>query len=153
MYLLHLPHLIHRYQSASAHHSVRCSSPSLLLSTKIHFSFSLDLSSSQSFHSSTKQWKLAAYCNKPYVNFCVIAENQCVPVRPFYTQITGLTHHCSCVPSYLFPRLNLANLPHPSFFLLVTPFSRPNSFFPKLSCHGRELFLHFKAVYLNEQRQ
>ena len=35
-------------------HTVRCFILSLLLSTKIHFSFGLDLNSSQSFHSSTK---------------------------------------------------------------------------------------------------
>ena len=53
MYLLPLPHLIHRYMSASAHHSVRCFIPSLFLSMNINCSFGLGLSSSQSFHSST----------------------------------------------------------------------------------------------------
>ena len=37
MYLLPLPHLIHRYFSASVHHSIRCSVSSLFLSTKINF--------------------------------------------------------------------------------------------------------------------
>ena len=41
--------------SASAHHSVRCFVSSLFLSTKVHFSFDFGLSSSQSFHCSTKQ--------------------------------------------------------------------------------------------------
>ena len=49
MYLLPLPHLMHRYLLASARHAVRCFVLSLLLST-----FG-NLSSSQSFHSSTKQ--------------------------------------------------------------------------------------------------
>ena len=68
MYLLPLPHLIHRYLSASAHHSVRCFTASLLLSIKLHFSFGLGLSSSHSFHSSTKQWKLAAHCKATYTS-------------------------------------------------------------------------------------
>ena len=60
---------------------------------------------------------------KPHVNLCVIAEDQRVPVWPFYAQITGLTHHFSCGSFHLFPRFNLSNLPHPNLFLLVTPFS------------------------------
>ena len=46
-------HLIHRYLSASAHHSVRCFVSSLFSSTKIQWFFGLGLSSSQSFHCST----------------------------------------------------------------------------------------------------
>ena len=34
--------------------------------------------------------------NKKHVNSCLTAEYQCVPKRPLNTQITGLTHHCSC---------------------------------------------------------
>ena len=30
----------------------------------------------------------------PHVNFYLITEHQCVPSRPFSTQITGFTHHC-----------------------------------------------------------
>ena len=41
MYLLPVPHLIHRYFSASAHHSVRCFVSSLSLSTKINFLLAL----------------------------------------------------------------------------------------------------------------
>ena len=50
-----------------------------------------------------------------------------------------------------FPRLNLSNLPHPGFFLLVTPFSCSCSFCPVLSSHGGEFFFYFKAVRLHEQ--
>ena len=49
----------------------------------------------------------------------ILTEHQCVPLRPSFTQITRFTHHCSCRSSQLFPHLNLTNLPHPSFFLLV----------------------------------
>ena len=55
MYLMLLPHLIHRYLLARAHHSVRCFISSLFLSTKVHYSFGCGRSSSQSFHSSTMQ--------------------------------------------------------------------------------------------------
>ena len=55
MYLLPHPHLMHRYLLASAHHSVRCFVFFSFSSTKIHFSFCFGLSSSQSFHSPTKQ--------------------------------------------------------------------------------------------------
>ena len=54
---------MHRYVSASAHHSARCYVSSFFWSTEAHFSFGLGLSSSQSFHCSTKQWKQAVYCN------------------------------------------------------------------------------------------
>ena len=66
--LLLLPHLMHRYLSASPHHSVRCFVFSLFFSTKTHFSFGIGLSSSQSVHGSTKQWKLAAYCNAAHTS-------------------------------------------------------------------------------------
>ena len=85
--------------------------------------------------------------------FYLITENQCVPLRPFNTQITGLTHHCSCWSWHLFPRLNLANLPHPSLFLLVTPLPCPYSFCPKLSGHGGNLIFHLQAKNFHEQRQ
>ena len=81
----------------------------------------------------------------PHVNFCLITEDQCVPVRPFHTQIKGLTHHCSCRSSHLSPHLNFLNLPHPRFFLFVMPFTCPNSFCPILSGHCGKLFFHFKA--------
>ena len=55
--------------------------------------------------------------------------------------------------SHLFPRLNLSNLPHPSFFQFVTPFSCPNSFCPVLSSHGGKLFFNFKAICLHDQRK
>ena len=61
MYLLPLPHLIHRYLSAFARHSVRFSTFSLFFSTKTNYSFGLGLSSSQSFHCCTRQRQLAAY--------------------------------------------------------------------------------------------
>ena len=70
---------------------------------------------------------------------------------PFHAQITGLTHHCSCGSTHLFPRLYLVNLSHPSFFQLVTPFPCPNSFCPILSGHGGEIFFNFKAMCLHEQ--
>ena len=38
-----------------------CSTIHFFFSTKTHFSFGLGLSSSQSFHCSTRQWKVAAY--------------------------------------------------------------------------------------------
>ena len=52
--------------------------------------------------------------HKSHVNLCVITEDQRVPVWPFYAQIMGFTHHCSCGSCHLFPCLNLANLPHPA---------------------------------------
>ena len=39
MYLLLLPHLMHRYLLVAAYHSIRCFVPSHFLSTNIHFSF------------------------------------------------------------------------------------------------------------------
>ena len=53
--------------------------------------------------------------------------------------------------SHLFPRLNLSDPPHPSFFQLVTPFSPPNSFCPILSSHGGKLFFNFKDICLHGQ--
>ena len=87
------------------------------------------------------------------LKFCVIAENQCVPVKPFYAQITGLTQHCSCRPCHLLPRLNCSNLPHPRFFLLVTPFSYLYSFCPVLRSHGGKLLLNSEAICFHEQGQ
>ena len=55
IYLLLIPHLMHRYFVASTQHSVRCFVSSLFFSTKIHLSFGYGLNSSQSFHSSTRQ--------------------------------------------------------------------------------------------------
>ena len=52
----------HRYLSASVRHSVRCFRFSLSFSTKTTCFFGLGLSSSQSFHSSSRQWKLDAHC-------------------------------------------------------------------------------------------
>ena len=52
---------IQRYLLAAAHHAVRCLFPSNVSFTKVHFPFGLGLSSSQSFHSSTRQWKLVAF--------------------------------------------------------------------------------------------
>ena len=91
MYLLLLPHLIHRYLSASAHRSVRCFIPSLFLSTNIHFSFGLGSSSSQSFQSSTKQWKLAAFC-KATQNFLPLL------LHSLSSRFCHkcFIHHCSC---------------------------------------------------------
>ena len=43
IYLLSLPHLVHRYLLASAHHSVRCFVSSLFWSTKVHLSLRLRL--------------------------------------------------------------------------------------------------------------
>ena len=37
--------------------------------------------------------------------------------RQFFTQIAGLTHHCSCKSSHLFLHLNFLNLPLPRFFV------------------------------------
>ena len=82
--------------------------------------------------------------HKPHVKLYLITDHQCVPARPFYTQITGLTHHRTCRPSHLFPRLNFLNLPHPRF-LFAVPFSRPDSFCPALSGQGRKFLLHFQA--------
>ena len=88
-----------------------------------------------------------------HVNLCLITKDQCVPIRLFHTQVTGFTHHRSCRSSHLFPCLNFLNLPHPCFFLLVTPFSSPNSFCPVLSSNGGERLLHNKLVCFHEQRQ
>ena len=91
MYLLPLAHLMHGYLSASADHSVRCFIPLLLLSTKLHFSFDCGLSSSQSFHYSTEQWKLAAHCKATYTS-----------TLPYFNSISShfchkdFIQHCSC---------------------------------------------------------
>ena len=63
----------------------------------------------------------------PHVVFCLITEDQCVPTRPFYTNVMGFTPHRSCRSSHLLSRLNFLNLPHPRFFLFVQPFSYPNT--------------------------
>ena len=68
LFLLLFPHLKHRYLLASAHHSVRCFVYSLSRSTKIDFSFGFGLGFSQSFHCSTTQWKLAAFCKAVYTS-------------------------------------------------------------------------------------
>ena len=67
-FVLLLPHLMQRCLPAVAHHSIRSSFAPLFLSTKIHFSLGMSLSSSQSHHSSTRQRKLAAYCNDAYTS-------------------------------------------------------------------------------------
>ena len=43
-------------------HALRCFFASPLLLPKTNFCFGFGLSASQSFHSSTRQWKLSAYC-------------------------------------------------------------------------------------------
>ena len=63
-----------------------------------------------------------------------------------YAQITGLTHHCSCVSSHLFPRLNLPNLPHPRLSLFVVPLSRT-------PCQGGKFLLYFQAICCHEEGQ
>ena len=73
--------------------------------------------------------------------------------RPLNTQITGLTHHCSWRSSYLPPRLNFSNLFHPSFLLLLIPFSRPDSLCPILRGQSREIFIHRKTKGLHEKGQ
>ena len=55
MFLLLLPHVMHRHAFTVTHHSVWCVLASLFLFTKIHFSLDLGSNSSQSFHSSTQQ--------------------------------------------------------------------------------------------------
>ena len=62
MFLLLLPHSIHRYFFAAAHHSVRCFFCFSAFAHKNHFSFGFGLRTSQSFHSSTTQWGLTACC-------------------------------------------------------------------------------------------
>ena len=62
------PDLNHRFLCAVAHHSVHCFLASSSLFTKVHISVCMGLSSSQSFHSSTKQLKIAAYCNAAYTS-------------------------------------------------------------------------------------
>ena len=86
---------------------------------------------------------LTSFGHTSHVNLYLSTKDQCVLVRPFHSQITGLTHHCSCRPSHLFPRLDHPNLPHPSFFLLVTPFSSLYSFCPVLNIQSGKLFFHF----------
>ena len=116
MYLLPLPHLTHRYQSASAHHSVRSTIPSLFLSMKLHFSFSLGLSSSQSFHSSTKQWKLAAYSKATYTSSLSLL------LHSFSCRFCqkAFTHHCSCFSQLISPSVtNLSNCVIFSFSFFV----------------------------------
>ena len=49
--------------------------------------------------------------------------------------------------------LNLANLLHPSFFLLVTSSPCPYPFCPKLSGYGGSLIFHLQAVYFHEHGQ
>ena len=68
MYLLPFAHLMHRYLLAFADHSVRCPVSCPFFSTKLNWSFGFGLSSSQSFHCSTQQWKLAAYCKAAYTS-------------------------------------------------------------------------------------
>ena len=96
MYLLPLRHFMHRYFSAAAHHSVRCFVSSFFWSTEINLSFGFGLSSSQSFHSSTWQWKLAAYCNAAHTSsFLLHSFRSCFRHKPFvqqcsFCQLTGL---------------------------------------------------------------
>ena len=71
----------------------------------------------------------------------------------FYTQITGLAHHCSCSSSYLFSHLNFSNPFHPSFSLFMMPFSGPNSFYPVLSGQGGKFLLYFESICFHEQGQ
>ena len=71
----------------------------------------------------------------------------------FYNHITGLTHHCSCKSSSLPPRLNFSNLIHPSFFLLLIPFSHSDSFCPTVRGQSREIFLHLKTKGLHQKGQ
>ena len=59
-----------------------------------------------------------SWAHKPHVNSCLIAENQCVPMRPFSTQITGLTHHCPCRFSHLSPHLNCLNFASSTLFFV-----------------------------------
>ena len=90
MCLLPFPHLIHRYLFVSSHHSDRCFILSLLLSTKLHFSFDYGLSSSQSFHSSTKQWKLAVYRKATYTSSLLLQSNSSLFCHKTFVQ------HCFC---------------------------------------------------------
>ena len=80
------------------------------------------------------------WANVRHVNASVAFEYQGVPQGPLDTQITGPRHHCSCKSSYLPPRLNFSNLFHPSFSLLLIPFSRPDCFCPILCGQNREIF-------------
>ena len=77
----------------------------------------------------------------------------CASAAIFFTQITGLTHHRTCRPSHLFPRLNFLNLHHSRFFLFVQPFTCPNSFCRILSGQCGKLFFHFQAKSFHEQGQ
>ena len=57
-----------------------------------------------------------------HIDVSVAFENQCVPMRPLNTQMTGLAHHCSCRSSHLSPHLDFLSLPHPRYFVRDTFF-------------------------------
>ena len=57
------------------------------------------------------------WSNISHFDVSVAFENQCVPMRPLDTQITGLAHHCSCRSSHLSPHLDFLSLPHPRYFV------------------------------------
>ena len=79
-----------------------------------------------------------------YRCICRLRTSRCAK-RPLDTQITGLAHHCSCRSSSPASTSEILE-PVSSFFLLLTPFSRPDSFCPVLSGHGGKFLLYFKAI-------
>ena len=71
-----------------------------------------------------------SWAHKPHINSCLIAENQCVPIRPFFSQITGLTHHCLWRSSHLSPHLNCLNFASSTLFLVHAAIFRSNLLLP-----------------------
>ena len=81
---------MHRYLFASAHHSVRWFIPSLLVWTKIHFSFGFGLSSSQSFHCFAKQLRIAKLRTPPL--FLAVDVLVVVPRTEIYCDLMFADH-------------------------------------------------------------
>ena len=94
MCLLPLPHLIHRYLSASAQHSVRCFVSSLFLSTKIHFSLGFAKSSSHSpsiVLPSSGSWLQSCrscFRHKPFIQQCSYFANSSAFSLPLVTNLS-----------------------------------------------------------------
>ena len=85
MYLIHIPHLMHRYFFASAHNPVRCIVFSLFFSTKTYFSFGLGLTSSQSFHRSLEAGRILQGCVY-LLSFLLQSFRSCFRHKPFVQQ-------------------------------------------------------------------
>ena len=139
MYLLPFPHVMHRYLFASASHSVRHFIHSHFLSTKLRFSFGCGLSSSQSFHSSTKHWKLTAYCKVTYTSclvFFIVAALTSV-INPS----SSITPAFVISSAFSFPSVtNLFNFCHFFFFFL-----RAVCLHICHSCDSSQFFIHKSA--------